>query len=69
MFNIVSKTFQYGNDTVTLETGKVARQATGSVVVTMGDTQVLATVVGKKTANPNADFFPCLLYTSPSPRD
>ncbi|MDF1624547.1 MAG: polyribonucleotide nucleotidyltransferase, partial [Pseudohongiella nitratireducens] len=58
MFNIVSKTFQYGNDTVTLETGKVARQATGSVVVTMGDTQVLATVVGKKTANPNADFFP-----------
>lgn len=58
MFNIVSKTFQYGNDTVTLETGKVARQANGSVVVTMGDTQVLATVVGKKTANPNADFFP-----------
>lgn len=58
MFNIVSKTFQYGNDTVTLETGKVARQATGSVVVTMGETQVLATVVGKKTANPNADFFP-----------
>lgn len=58
MFNIVSKTFQYGNDTVTLETGKVARQATGAVIVTMGDTQVLATVVGKKTANPGADFFP-----------
>ena len=58
MFNIVSKTFQYGNDTVTLETGKIARQATGSVVVTMGGTQVLATVVGKKSAAPGADFFP-----------
>lgn len=58
MFNIVSKTFQYGNDTVTLETGKVARQATGAVIATMGDTQVLATVVGKKSANPGADFFP-----------
>ncbi|HLT63023.1 MAG TPA: polyribonucleotide nucleotidyltransferase, partial [Pseudohongiella sp.] len=58
MFNIVRKTFQYGNDTVTLETGKIARQATGAVVVTMGDTQVLATVVGKKTAAPGADFFP-----------
>ncbi len=58
MFNIVSKTFQYGNDTVTLETGKIARQATGAVVVTMGDTQVLATVVGKKSAAPGADFFP-----------
>lgn len=58
MFNKVSKTFQYGGDTITLETGKVARQATGAVVVTMGDTQVLATVVGKKDANPHADFFP-----------
>lgn len=58
MFNIVSKTFQYGNDTVTLETGKVARQATGAVVVTIGDTQVLATVVGRKAAQPGADFFP-----------
>lgn len=58
MFNIVRKTFQYGADTVVLETGKIARQATGAVVVTMGGTQVLATVVGKKTANPGADFFP-----------
>lgn len=58
MFNKVSKTFQYGGDTITLETGKVARQATGAVIVTMGDTQVLATVVGKKEANPHADFFP-----------
>ena len=58
MFNIVRKTFQYGNDTVTLETGKVARQATGAVVVTMGDTQVLATAVGKKQVKPGTDFFP-----------
>ena len=58
MFNPVSKTFQYGNQTVTLETGKVARQATGAVVVTMGDNQVLATVVGRKQANPGQEFFP-----------
>ena len=58
MFNIVSKTFQFGDQTVTLETGKVARQATGAVIVTMGGSQVLATVVGKKTAAPGADFFP-----------
>ena len=58
MFNPVSKTFQYGDKTVTLETGKVARQATGAVVVKIGDTQVLATVVGRKTVNPTASFFP-----------
>ena len=58
MFNPVSKTFQYGNQTVTLETGKIARQATGAVVVKMGQTQVLATVVGRRQANPGQDFFP-----------
>jgi len=58
MFNPVSKTFQYGDQTVTIETGKVARQATGAVVVTMGNSQVLATVVGRKQANPHAAFFP-----------
>ncbi len=58
MFNPVVKTFQYGNQTVTLETGKIARQATGSVIVTMGNSQVLATVVGRKSANPGQDFFP-----------
>ena len=58
MFNPITKTIQYGGQTVTLETGKVARQATGSVVVTMGNTQVLATVVGRKQANPSAAFFP-----------
>lgn len=58
MFNPVTKTFQFGGKTVTLETGKVARQATGSVVVTIGNTTVLATVVGRKKANPGAAFFP-----------
>jgi polyribonucleotide nucleotidyltransferase len=58
MFNPVSKTFQYGDQEVTLETGKIARQATGAVVVTQGDTKVLATVVGRKQANPGQDFFP-----------
>ncbi len=58
MFNPVSKTFQFGGQTVTLETGKVARQATGSVMVTMANTQLLATVVGRKQANPAASFFP-----------
>ena len=58
MFNPVSKTFQYGGQTVTLETGKIARQATGAVVVTIGDISVLATVVGKKQANPGQGFFP-----------
>jgi len=58
MFNPISKTFQFGGHSVTLETGKIARQATGAVVVTVGDTQVLATVVGRKTANPDQSFFP-----------
>ena len=58
MFNPIRKEFKYGNDTVILETGKVARQATGAVLVTVGNTVVLATVVGRKNANPDADFFP-----------
>ena len=58
MFNPVRKTFQFGGQEVTIETGKVARQATGAVVVTIGDTQVLATVVGRKQANPGQEFFP-----------
>lgn len=56
--NPVKKTFQYGGHTVTLETGRIARQATAAVLATMGDTSILATVVGRKTANPNAAFFP-----------
>ncbi len=54
----VTKQFQLGNQTVTLETGRIARQATGAVVVTIGDTVVLCTVVGAKTARPGQSFFP-----------
>ncbi|TGO02694.1 polynucleotide phosphorylase/polyadenylase [Candidatus Thiomargarita nelsonii] len=52
------KTFQYGQHNVTLETGEIARQADGAVIVSMGDTVVLVTVVGNKEANPEKDFFP-----------
>ncbi len=52
------KQFQYGKHTVTLETGQIARQATGAVKVSMGDTMLLVTVVGKKEAKPDASFFP-----------
>jgi len=58
MFNKVTKSFQYGRHTVTLETGEIARQASGAVVVTIDDTVVLATVVGNKKAKPGQDFFP-----------
>lgn len=54
----VTKTFQYGNQTVRLETGEIARQASGAVMAYMGDTVVLATVVAAKQANPGQDFFP-----------
>lgn len=60
--NPIIKKFQYGNQTVTLETGRVARQATGAVVVTMGETAVLCTVVGAKEASPGQDFFPLSVH-------
>ncbi|MAZ89641.1 MAG: polyribonucleotide nucleotidyltransferase [Cellvibrionaceae bacterium] len=60
--NPVIKTFQYGNDTVTLETGRIARQATGAVMVTIGSTQVLVTVVGAKSQKPGQDFFPLSVH-------
>ena len=58
IFNKVTKTFQWGQHTVTLETGEIARQASGAVLVNIDDTVVLATVVGSKTAKPGQDFFP-----------
>ena len=58
MFNKVTKTFQYGQHTVTLETGEIARQASGAVVVSIEDTVVLATVVAKKDVKAGQDFFP-----------
>ncbi len=58
MFNKVTKSFQYGEHQVTLETGEIARQAGGAVLVTVDDTVVLATVVASRTAKPGQDFFP-----------
>jgi polyribonucleotide nucleotidyltransferase len=52
------KTFAYGNHQLTLETGEIARQASGAVMVSLDDTVVLVTVVGKKDAKPEQDFFP-----------
>ncbi len=58
MFNKVTKTFQWGQHTVTMETGEIARQASGAVLVNMDDTVVLATVVGSKQVKAGQDFFP-----------
>ncbi|MEX1266065.1 MAG: polyribonucleotide nucleotidyltransferase [Woeseia sp.] len=54
----IRKSFQYGEHTVTLEAGAIARQADGAVMVTMADTAVLVTAVGRKSADPGRDFFP-----------
>ncbi|PTB83294.1 polyribonucleotide nucleotidyltransferase [Pseudidiomarina aestuarii] len=56
--NPITKQFQYGQHTVTLETGAMARQATGAVLASMDDTTVLVTVVAKKEAKEGQDFFP-----------
>ena len=62
--NVVKKTFQYGDHEVTLETGRIARQATGSVMVTMGSTSVLCTVVAEQKAKPGQPFFPLSVHTT-----
>lgn len=56
--NPIKKSFQYGAHTVTLETGEIARQASGAVIVSMGDTVVLVTAVGLKRGAEGRDFFP-----------
>jgi polyribonucleotide nucleotidyltransferase len=58
MFNKVTKTFQWGQHTVVLETGEIARQSGGAVIVNIEDTVVLATVVAAKNPKPGQDFFP-----------
>ncbi|WP_431509552.1 polyribonucleotide nucleotidyltransferase [Variovorax sp. DAIF25] len=58
LFNKVTKSFQWGDKTVVMETGEIARQATGAVLVDIDGTVVLATVVASKTAKPGQDFFP-----------
>jgi polyribonucleotide nucleotidyltransferase len=56
--SVIKKSFQYGGQTVTLETGEIARQATGAVMVSMGDTVILATVVAARKGLEGRDFFP-----------
>ena len=58
IFNKVSKTFQWGQHKVIMETGEIARQASGAVLVNIEDTVVLATVVASKSSKPGQDFFP-----------
>ena len=58
----IIKKFQYGDQTVTLETGRIARQASGAVLASMGKTTVLCTVVGAKTAKAGQDFFPLSVH-------
>ncbi|HIG36453.1 MAG TPA: polyribonucleotide nucleotidyltransferase [Oceanospirillaceae bacterium] len=61
--SIITKTFQYGQQSVTLETGRIARQASGAVLVTIDDSiQVLVAVVGAKTAKPDQGFFPLSVH-------
>ncbi len=62
MFNITRKSIQWGDETLTLETGKVARQADGSVIATLGETSVMANVTFAKSAKPGQDFFPLTVH-------
>ncbi|GHC29718.1 MULTISPECIES: polyribonucleotide nucleotidyltransferase [Gemmobacter] len=62
MFNITKKSIQWGDETLTLETGKVARQADGSVIATLGETSVMANVTFAKKAKPGQDFFPLTVH-------
>ncbi len=62
MFNEVKKSIQWGEETLTLETGKVARQADGSVIATLGETSVMANVTFAKEPKPGQDFFPLTVH-------
>ncbi|MCO8143862.1 polyribonucleotide nucleotidyltransferase [Rhodovulum tesquicola] len=62
MFNVTTKSMQWGQETLTLETGKVARQADGSVIATLGETSVMANVTFAKVAKPGQDFFPLTVH-------
>jgi polyribonucleotide nucleotidyltransferase len=62
MFNVTRKSIQWGNETLTLESGKVARQADGSVIATLGETSVMANVTFAKSAKPGQDFFPLTVH-------
>ncbi|KIT15493.1 polyribonucleotide nucleotidyltransferase [Jannaschia aquimarina] len=62
MFNIVKKEMEWGHDTLTLETGKIARQADGCVIATYGETSVMAAVTYAKAPKPGQDFFPLTVH-------
>ena len=62
MFEIVKKEIDWAGKKLTLETGKIARQADGAVLATLGETSVLCTVVGAKEASPELDFFPLSVH-------
>ncbi|MHA6324779.1 polyribonucleotide nucleotidyltransferase [Roseivivax sp. CAU 1753] len=62
MFNTTTKSMQWGEETLTLETGKVARQADGSVIATLGETSVMANVTFAKKAKEGQDFFPLTVH-------
>src|SRR5262252_5745667 len=62
MFNVYRKEIDFGGKKLLLETGKIARQADGAVMATMGATTVLCTVVGAKTVKDGQDFFPLSVH-------
>jgi len=62
MFNITKKSIQWGTETLSLETGRVARQADGSVIATLGETSVMANVTFAKSPKPGQDFFPLTVH-------
>jgi polyribonucleotide nucleotidyltransferase len=62
MFNVTKKSIQWGEETLTLETGRVARQADGSVVATLGETTVHAAVTFAREPKPGQDFFPLTVH-------
>ena len=62
MFNVTTKSMQWGEETLRLETGKVARQADGSVIATLGETSVMANVTFARAVKPGQDFFPLTVH-------
>ena len=62
MFNVFKKDIAFGDKTITLETGKVARQADGAVMASMGGTTVLCTVTAAKSIKEGQDFFPLSVH-------
>ena len=62
MFNVTRKSIEWGGETLTLESGKIARQADGTVIATLGDTSVMANVTFARSAKPGQDFFPLTVH-------